>query len=212
MFLSRIVLNMQSSAAIHALSDSHAMHRLVYAAFPNREVGGPGRVLYRLEVDSQSGRAVVLAQSELLPAWQPLGGPRGVLCSAECKEFQPVFRSGQGLRFRLRANPTVRKWEYRGESADGKRVGIYDENCQLEWLARKAALSGFRVVESAATDNGCAFGRRPAGGGDMQLRHVDVTFDGILAVADVERFADAVRSGIGTAKGFGFGLLSVARV
>lgn len=37
-------------------------------------------------------------------------------------------------------------------------------------------------------------------------------FDGTLAVADVEAFAHAVENGVGKARGFGFGLLSVAPV
>lgn len=37
-------------------------------------------------------------------------------------------------------------------------------------------------------------------------------FDGTLAVADAEKFAHAIENGIGKARGFGFGLLSVAPI
>jgi CRISPR system Cascade subunit CasE len=39
-----------------------------------------------------------------------------------------------------------------------------------------------------------------------------VDFEGILEVTDPEEFAAAVTAGIGPAKAFGFGLLSVARL
>ena len=42
--------------------------------------------------------------------------------------------------------------------------------------------------------------------GDEGL-HVGVRFRGVLNVTDKERFADAFRHGIGSAKGFGFGML-----
>jgi CRISPR system Cascade subunit CasE len=39
-----------------------------------------------------------------------------------------------------------------------------------------------------------------------------VEFDGVLKVTDSEAFGRALSSGIGPAKGFGFGLLSVAHL
>ncbi|MEM0963873.1 MAG: type I-E CRISPR-associated protein Cas6/Cse3/CasE, partial [Bacteroidota bacterium] len=42
------------------------------------------------------------------------------------------------------------------------------------------------------------------------LPHVGVRFDGELRVIDPDRLAVAVASGIGPAKAFGFGLLSLA--
>jgi CRISPR system Cascade subunit CasE len=43
------------------------------------------------------------------------------------------------------------------------------------------------------------------------LTHHAVRFDGLLVVTDPERLRHALRAGIGSAKGFGFGLLSLAR-
>jgi CRISPR system Cascade subunit CasE len=43
------------------------------------------------------------------------------------------------------------------------------------------------------------------------IQHYSVDFDGVLSVTDPALFAEAVASGIGPAKGFGFGLLSLAR-
>ena len=44
-----------------------------------------------------------------------------------------------------------------------------------------------------------------------RLTHVAVRFDGLLEVTDPVKFLETLRAGIGSAKGFGFGLLSLAR-
>jgi CRISPR system Cascade subunit CasE len=45
-----------------------------------------------------------------------------------------------------------------------------------------------------------------------KMTHLAVQFDGVLEVTDPAKFLETVRQGIGSAKGFGFGLLSLARV
>jgi CRISPR system Cascade subunit CasE len=48
---------------------------------------------------------------------------------------------------------------------------------------------------------------RSAQGGQT---HVPVLFEGVLRVNDPAKLIEAVRNGIGSAKGYGFGLLSLA--
>jgi len=43
------------------------------------------------------------------------------------------------------------------------------------------------------------------------LRLLAVTFDGLLRVTNVPRFVETLQAGIGSGKGLGFGLLSLAR-
>jgi len=106
MHLSRLTLNTANPAALHALADSYALHQLVLSAFPDREEGGPGRVLYRVEPDAMGRPPEVLVQSERKPGWQEL--ERRALLAAECRMFSPRLQCGQRLRFRVRANPTLR--------------------------------------------------------------------------------------------------------
>lgn len=117
---------------------------------------------------------------------------------------------------------------------EGQRLGLYTEAEQLEWLARKALQAGFEVVEveivpvpASATQarmpdvsirtgrlegvrQGGHCDRSPAGASPRGLQHVSVTFDGVLRVTSPEDLREAVAQGIGSAKGFGFGLLSLA--
>ena len=121
--------------------------------------------------------------------------------------------------------------------ADGKgtgpRVALLREAEQIDWLVRQGERHGFRLVPQERT---WTPGRseRDAPGGDepgseplyavqtakqtmrgrrrnAALTHLAVTFDGELAVTDADRFRAALRDGIGPAKAYGFGLLSVRR-
>ncbi len=211
MFLSRLVLNGRHPRALRALAEADLMHQLVYSGFPDREDGGPGRVLFRAE-GARAGRpGLVLVQSEKRPAWERLL-EEGVVLSAECKALQLRLAPGQRLRFRLRANPTVRRVFQPAQDGrpkqSGRRIGVYGEDAQRAWLCRKADSSGFRVLECAVSDRGIQFSRRRNGA--APLRHLCVDFEGIIEVTDAERFVSALERGIGSAKAFGFGLLSVA--
>jgi CRISPR system Cascade subunit CasE len=212
MFLSRIVLSGQDSRALHAQADAYLMHQLVYAGFPDREAGGPGRVLFRVDGD-RSGRAPeVLVQSEREPDWSGLLA-ESVLQAADHKAVRLHLAAGHRLRFRLRANPTVRRVfsppAPEGQpKKSGTRVGVYGEDPQRAWLARKAEQHGFRVLDSRVTDRGLQVARKAKGSSPLQ--HLCVDFDGTLEVTDSDRFLAVLYSGIGSAKAFGFGLLSVA--
>jgi CRISPR system Cascade subunit CasE len=101
----------------------------------------------------------------------------------------------------LRANPTVKRQE--------KRHGLLREEEQLAWLHRKAADGGFdvRSVEIIAEGPERAWGRRHSN----PLSFVAVRLEGVLCVTDAGAFLEVLQRGIGSGKGFGFGLLSLAR-
>lgn len=72
-------------------------------------------------------------------------------------------------------------------------------------IDRDTPVSGLRPGE-AANASASAGGRSPR----ARLSFEGLVYEGILEVADPERFAVAVRQGIGPAKAYGYGLLSVA--
>ena len=197
-----------------------------------------GSILWRVDHDKRSGVTMLIVQSELAPNWKPLldrqpdyvASPLGSdLPPCDTKERQLAFFSGQMLSFRLRANPTKRS------RADGRRIGLTTELDQLAWLQRKAddekQPSGFRlrsvVVNSEERpghtrspqkkrhDEDFASGQGPnvaiAAPIGRRMTHLAVRFEGILEVTDPLALQETLRRGIGSAKGFGFGLLSLAR-
>jgi CRISPR system Cascade subunit CasE len=224
MFLSRLQHHPRSRQALRDLADPYQMHRTLLRAFPDDLDGGAGRVLYRVEVQGEVGLPVVLVQSDKRPDWSCL--PTGHLVEpAEWKPYDPAFIAGQHLRFRLRANPTIKTGtSSRGDrlahkpKCNGRRVGLIREEDQVAWLSAKGSRGGFRIAGAGSgpprllvTKEGYLEGRKQTERGRQNLTHLAVRFDGTLEVADPVQFLDTVRVGIGPAKGFGFGLLSLAR-
>lgn len=160
-----------------------------------------------------SGRAGITVRSAVMPDWVYAFHNAEYLLAAppEVKPFDPRFMKGQSLRFRLTANPTrrlsSRSPDAREESI-GKRVPVPMDKL-IDWLERKAELSGFCIRREATTfHQGYVYIiRKPEQDNGQRLR--SVTFDGILQVTDPDAFRQVLSKGIGSGKGFGFGLLSV---
>jgi CRISPR system Cascade subunit CasE len=207
MHLSLIRLDPRSRRAVTEAGRPYELHRSLLKAFPGRESGGPGRVLFRLDTDEESGGMSALVQSEKKPDWGKVNGAAGFIAEHKTKPFDPKFVQGQVLRFRLRANPTRRIAE------SGKRQGVLGEEAQIAWLRRKGEEGGFEVVDASVTREGLAADKMT----DTSDRKHDLTmlavrFDGLLRVVAPDAFRRTVEQGIGSAKGFGFGLLSIAPV
>jgi CRISPR system Cascade subunit CasE len=225
LYLSRLVPDVRTTAARRDLANPYDMHRTLMRAFPDRDDGGPGRVLWRADPDpdSRAGGLHLLVQSTLPPDWSGLD-PGWLATRPQERQFDPAFCSGQRLRFRLRANPTRRAGKSHLEPAFiGKRIPVIDTDGQFAWLARKADSGGFRLVgpggsgdaappdvTTSHADTVRSRKRGPDGGKPVTIDHYAVLFDGRLEVTDADRLAQTLAQGIGPAKAFGCGLLSLA--
>jgi CRISPR system Cascade subunit CasE len=202
MFLSRLLLNPRSRQVRREAAEPYEMHRTLMRAFGPRE--DAGRVLFRLDAPRDGGPLALLVQSRSEPDWSHHAALADYLLEPpDKKSFDPGFATGQVLRFRLRANPTVKR--------DGKRLGLLKEEEQLAWLSRKGEAGGFKVLGAAAVEEGFRGGRKDDGEHRHRLTHLAVRFDGVLKVTDAGRLLETVRDGVGSGKAFGFGLLSLAR-
>jgi len=174
-------------------------------AFPGKSAGRPGRVLFRLDIDRETGNVSVLVQSEKEPDWSKLSGATGFITECKSKQFDPELVKGQVLRFRLRANPTKRIKD------SGKRQGVLGEEAQIDWLRQKSSQNGFEIIDATVMDEGFAEDKMT----DTNDRKHDLTilstrFDGLLRVREPDTFRQTIEQGIGSGKGFGFGLISIA--
>jgi CRISPR system Cascade subunit CasE len=154
--------------------------------------------------------------------WETEGG-------SESREYGRVLdslRAGQSWAFRLTANPTrcVPKPEKHVRDETGarrtQRFGHVTMEQQAGWLLDRAERNGFRVA--AAAGSSAAVGERVpnlvvSGRGMRRFRRGGVevslstaTFDGVLEVVDVEVFRRVLVAGIGPAKGYGCGLMTLA--
>jgi CRISPR system Cascade subunit CasE len=139
----------------------------------------------------------------------------------ESKPYAPDLAVGDRLSFRLRANPTIKR--------DGKRHDVVMDALQAAkargegtphrptviaevgpaWLAARADTHGFSLT-SALADRYEDHRARRRDGKPLTVSTLD--FEGLLEVADVERFRQTLHHGLGHAKGFGCGLLLIRRI
>jgi CRISPR system Cascade subunit CasE len=238
MFLSKLCLNLRDADVRRQVRQPYEMHRTLWSTgfrhFSKEELG---RVLFRVDTDRRGSTPVVLVQSERLPDWAAL--PAHLLAEPpQCKPFDVPLLTGQRLRFRLRANPTKKidsasKAErLAGTKKNGRRIALLRENDQIAWLLEKGRDGGFTIPGEWQPPESVSDRME---GGERQIPNfrVDVVpegwvrcgkedhrdgsffavrFDGILIVTEPSLFRETLQRGIGSAKGFGFGLLSLAPV
>lgn len=220
MHLSRIEVPLADRRVQRLLSNPYALHQALLAAFPDRSEGGTGRVLYRVEPEVRGGIGVVLVQSVVEPNWNSAVStaalPRAM--EPDSKPIELGLRVGQRLRFRLRFNPTVTR--------DGTRRPLQGEDARRRWLeeclkgerhlsksgrAIEKPTGGLRLDGAVIVDEGKVTGQR-RNRSDAPMTFLSARADGVVTVDDVEKALRAVQEGIGPAKAFGFGLLSLAGV
>jgi CRISPR system Cascade subunit CasE len=216
MYLSRLLLNPRSRQVQRETADPYQLHRTIMNAFdPRRTEAG---VLHRLDTDPRSGNPTLLVQSQLRPDWHFLDDKEYLLPpdpfsewdNPAVKTFDLPLQPGQILHFRLRANPTIKKVRRNeaGERLNSNRVPLVHEEKQAEWLAERAIDSGFHLQHLHISQAQKQTSRKKGNGRPITL--YTVQYNGRLQVTDPDKLLTAVRTGIGPAKAFGCGLLSLA--
>jgi len=204
MYLSKLILNPHSRQVNIDKGDPYQLHRTLMCAFPPFDHEAE-RILFRLE-----GKLMdrLLVQSTLEPDWSALQN-NYLLTTPETKQLGEFsFQHGQILRFRLRANPSKR------DPQSHKRIGLYREEERIDWLRHKGKLHGFSFRDENIMLSS-TFWREfniPSKADNQKHRSTFnfVDFNGLLRVENPNSLKDTVLQGIGPAKGFGCGLLSLA--
>lgn len=239
-YLSQLLLDPQSRRVQNELRSPYEMHRTLCHAFPglSEQEWKEARVLFRAD-DDRSDALTLLVQSKTTPDWDAFSSRlngRYLLDQPQVKAWEPHFHEGQRLRFRLQANPTM-ALNTGKDAKRGARCGLYREAERLDWLRAQSERHGFELSlfeETLRASEGAPLlfrGREHHTDLSLELpvcemrdlndgrrfalpdraNHFSAArFDGELRVVNPQAFGEAVQSGIGKAKGFGFGLLSVA--
>lgn len=201
-YLTQAFLDYEAAARLR-LRDLYDWHQMVWRAFPGRD-GERRDFLTRLERRERERRFRLLILSPRAPE-RPKEWPAGSE-AWQSKEIGPRFLAHRRFRFQLRANPTKR------DNATRKRLPLKTQDELYAWIERKGKQAGF-VVEPAYL-RVIPVGRewfRIEKQGRSGFHHA-VEFEGVFAVTDPEAFQTAFARGIGSAKGFGFGLLALVPI
>lgn len=250
-YLTRMILNPRSNRVRKEVGNPQELHKTISEGFPKIEnqehlpkhkrktPRNQYNILHRLDIELRRGTAVLLVQSEDEPDWSFLDGDYAD--EIETKEVGANFEAienGRRLIFRLQANPTKRvanRFEYENEekrdqfnakfkdSKNRRRISIYKEEEQIEWLARQGENNGFQIADLkinpavrnviSAKEDKIEFEKYEDKNSKKKhkLTYGSVIFEGVLKVTDADKFREALINGIGQGKAYGFGLLSVAK-
>jgi CRISPR system Cascade subunit CasE len=140
----------------------------------------------------------------------------GNVLSLTCLDYPSKTRApiklGDAVRFRLRANPT-RKVQDGSRIGKRKRINPTLED-HADWLSNKL---GRAAVSPICIENfvpGWSYGWRSKHESQpkQRMQWWSVLFEGTFRLGDVTELKSLLESGIGPAKAFGFGLLSIVPV
>nr|WP_242422988.1 MULTISPECIES: type I-E CRISPR-associated protein Cas6/Cse3/CasE [Frankia] len=237
-YLSRIWLNPLRTGAQSLLRNPERMHAAVLGGLARQPV--TERVLWRLETGRpHRAEVLILTESrpswEHLV--EQAGWPNAEDPQALVRDYQPLLdriQAGREFAFRLRANPVAatrqptspsvaQKERLAGPRPRGVRVAHRTAGQQLAWFTDRVDRWGFTPL---TTETGPAvqlnarerltFRKRPPDGGNggknkgHQVVLSTATFDGALRVVDPDLARRALLSGVGAAKAYGCGLLTLA--
>ncbi len=200
MYLSKIAIPWAKS------QNPYNWHDCLWQLFPHNP-DAKRDFLFRVEHSAVGHGAQILMQSQREP--NPVAVDAKLLAK---RDYPLVLMSGQALRFILVANPvkTFKDQERKRLNKKGEirscRVPLLKEEQQREWLERK--LLGAATLETITVRQNLPlyFRKKEKPPGKI----VPVTFEGVLIVDEPVQIKALIVNGIGPARAFGCGLLSVA--
>ncbi len=222
MFLSRCEINPARRGARKLLGSPQALHAAVRYAFPSVGDTPPGgRVLWRL--DSYGHRHVLYTVSPQAPDFSHIVEEAGWPSTTgwENRDYSTFLKAlsvGQVWAFRLAANPVHSA--RRSPSGQTQRLGHVTAQQQQEWLLTRCRAWGFEILDAAGgagadepqqavvvRERAVRTFRR----GDGRVTVSTAVFEGRLRVVDAEALRTALTAGMGHAKAYGCGLMTLAR-
>lgn len=219
MHLSRLQLKPEAvrSFALRYLhnTNGYALHQALWTLFPGVS-RGERAFLYHLDEEASPTRVFLL--SHKIPE-----DPQGAW-SIESKPYAPDLHAQDRLTFLLRANPVrtrqgkrhdvLMEAKHRLREAGTPRAEWPEPALMMQesgeaWLAARGEAWGIEWLGIQAEGYRIrTFSKKSAA---EPIRIATMDFSGLLRVTDPDRLRKALFSGVGSAKGFGCGLLMVRR-
>ncbi|MCK9582528.1 MAG: type I-E CRISPR-associated protein Cas6/Cse3/CasE [Endomicrobiales bacterium] len=195
MIASVLKLNRTDCKALK-LEDAYSIHRIVYSLFPKLNEQTRDFLFADKGGDFNSRQILILS------ARAPVVSEFGELTS---KEIPKSFLAWEHYGFEVTVNPTQRN----GPSKTTMPIKG-EENLRV-WFLQKAGTWGFDVESNSLQVCRVGVVRFDKTKDKKQFSHTHstATFIGRLKVIDRKLFKNSFESGLGRAKGFGFGLLQI---
>jgi CRISPR system Cascade subunit CasE len=220
MFLTKMQINPRRRSAHPLMGSPQAMHAAVLAGFADPRPTEHGRILWRMDIHD-THRVLLFVASPEQPDFTHITEQAG-WPTTEAWQTRPYgpflesLRPGQHWQFRLTANP-VRSGRAPGWT-DTKPLGHVTVKQQEQWLLDRAEKLGFKLAPTHELDDGIVepdlavvdrsikrFRRK-----DNAVTIATATFEGQLEITDAPALRHTLTHGVGRAKSYGCGLLTLA--
>ncbi|ERF58411.1 type I-E CRISPR-associated protein Cas6/Cse3/CasE [Cutibacterium avidum] len=213
MFLTQFDINVARRDAMRLLASPERLHAAVLSAFPpGQSTSDDTRTLWRLDRGPAKHDARLMIVSPLQPDLTTLNEQAGWSTgvpgrSADYDPFLRGLQPGSTWQFRCTVNPTTAIRTASGSR--GKRVAEVTAEQQLAWFIGRAERHGFAVpVKDQARVTRREVLRFRRQGSTVTLAVAQV--DGVIQIQDADAAREALVHGIGPAKGYGCGLMTLA--
>lgn len=209
--MTRFDLNPARTGTHKLIVSPQAMHAAVLAGFPPPYDNQ--RVLWRIDQHSRHEKNLLVVSStppDFTHLIEQAGWPTRADATWITRSYENLLNkldTNQTWAFRLRANPVVRK----REAGRIKAIPLTSSQ-QMEWLRNRQESTGVIFSDFGISERGTVKFRKGASGAKTghQVTISFAQFDGLLQITDPELLRNALISGIGRSKGYGFGLLTLA--
>ncbi len=185
MYLTKLSITNEVSKSV--MLNTYEHHRFIWSLFNSDKRD----FIFRVKPKSKGWEILIFSkEAPNAPDW------------ATDKNFHSIEMSNKffeydNYHFNMVANPV---W-----TEDGKKHPIMGEKDLTNWITKKGNKHGFSISQvEVLSQRGIPFDKKGNGG-----IHNVVEFSGILTVTDHDKFFNAVKTGIGPAKSFGYGMMQV---
>jgi CRISPR system Cascade subunit CasE len=210
LYLTRLTPDPAHPLARRERADAGAMHRRVMSLFPDRLSPQPRATAGALfRVDQDTTGIYVLIQSSLPPDPTKLPTGYGPSITKNMAPLMARCQPGTRVTYRIIGNATARLGPRTTAGRPGQTVPLRGRDAHA-WWQRHAATAGLDLDTIHTTV--LAPGSTAGGDGEATRRtpHDRTQFDGTATITDATALITALSRGIGRAKSYGCGLLTVA--
>ena len=206
MYLSRVKINNHIQESIKFLSSLQVMHATLENCFDSDD---STRKLWRLDYLYEEPYLLVFSQKkpDFTSLIKQFGYTGDTGESKNCDGLLAHLGNGQCYCFRFCGNP-VHSVKEKGSTDRGKIMPHVTVAQQEEWFQKKSKDAGFSLKTFVLVQRNI---RKFTRQGKTVTLHTAV-FEGILKITDVDLFRQTLCIGIGRAKAYGCGLLTLSRL
>ena len=239
-YLTRLTFNPMASSVQYFMQNRQKIHATILNAITIQPV--TERILWRLETDSEVTRYKLYILTQSSPNWSNVFSLVGtdtskkVTCETiEVGDYSILLnriKNENTFAFKLQANPThsviiqhTPSDSLKPASTEvkrrGKRVGHDVIRYQLDWITNKKRLENWGFEFSldqngeprvSVVERSTLRIKKKLNDRNNIVTIASATYSGLLRITDVEKFKACLLNGIGPAKSYGCGLLTLAPI